>query len=58
MKRSQAQFFVKCCIQRPFKENMTALIKMWRSEAISSPSEVKKGEAEASALNALRFDGF
>ena len=29
MKRSQAQFFVKYCIQRPFVENVTAIIKLW-----------------------------
>ena len=28
-KPSQAQFFVKYCIQKPFIGNVTALIKMW-----------------------------
>ena len=29
-KRSRAQFFVKYCIQFPFEENVTAIIKSWR----------------------------
>ena len=59
MKQSQAQFLVKCCIQRPFIKNVTALIKTWHFlEGISSPLAVKKGEAESGALNASRCDGF
>ena len=34
---------MKYCIQRPFVENVTALIKMWRFlEGVSSPSVDKK----------------
>ena len=46
-KWSQAQFFVKSCSQRPFVENVMALIKMWCLEGISSPLVEKKCEAEA-----------
>ena len=50
-KRLQAQFFVKCCIQRPFIKNVTALIKIWHFlEGILSPLVKKKGEAEAGVL--------
>ena len=49
----------EACVQRPFIENVTALIKMWRFlEGILLPSAVKKGEAESGALNASRCDGF
>ena len=58
-KRSQAQFFVKYCIQRPFVEIVTAVIKTWRLlEGVSSPLAEKKGEAEAGALYALRYEVF
>ena len=49
-KRLHSQFFVKYCIQRPFVENVTALIKMWcffRRRFIDFSR--KKGEAEAEA---------
>ena len=53
--RLQAQFSVKYCIQMPFVENMTALIKMWRFlEGILSPSAEKKGQAEGGTLYASR----
>ena len=43
--------------QKLFVENVTTLIKMWRFlEGVSSPSAVKKGEAEAGTLNASRCD--
>ena len=59
MKRLQAQFFVKYCIQRPFVENMTALIKMWHFlEGVLLPSAEKKGQAEGGALYASRCDVF
>ena len=42
-KPSQAQFFVKYCIQKPFKGNVTALIKMWCFlEGVSSTTVEKK----------------
>ena len=57
--RLQAHFSVKYCIQRPFVENMTALIKMWRFlEGILSPSAEKKGQAEGGTLYASRCDIF
>ena len=44
-------------IQKLFVENVTTLIKMWRFlERVSSPSAVKKGEAEAGTLYAWRCD--
>ena len=52
---------MKYCVQRLFIENicMTALIKMRHFlEGVSSPSAVKKGEAEASALYISRCDIF
>ena len=58
-KRLHSQFFVKYCIQRPFVENVTALIKMWhffRRHFIDFGG--KKGEAEADALYASRCDVF
>ena len=58
MKQLQAQFFVKYCIQRPFVENVTALIKLWRFLEGVSPSREKKGEAEGTALHASRCDVF
>ena len=58
MKGSQAQFFVKYCIQRSFVENVTALIKLWRFLEGVSPSREKKGEAEGTALYASRCDIF
>ena len=42
MKRSQAQFFVKYCIQKPFVENVTALIELWRFLEGVSPSREKR----------------
>ena len=57
--RLQAQFSVKYCIQRPFVENMTALIKMWRFlEGILSPSAEKKDQAEGGTLYGSRCDIF
>jgi len=53
MKQSQAQFFVKYCIKRPFVENIIALIKMW-----CFLEGGKKGEAQADALYASRCDVF
>ena len=55
-KPSQAQFFVKYCIQKAFIGNVTALIKMWCFlEGVSSTTvEKKKGEAEAGALHGSR----
>ena len=42
-KQSQAQFLVKYFIQRPFIENVAALIKSWSFlKGISSPSAEKK----------------
>ena len=59
MTRLQAQFSVKYCSQRPFVENMTALIKMWRFlEGILSPSAEKKGQAEGGTLYGSRCDNF
>ena len=51
-------FLVKYFIQRPFIENVAALIKSWSFlEGISSPSAEKKiGEAETGALYASRSD--
>ena len=44
-------------IQKLFVENVTTLIKMWSFlERVSSPSAVKKGEAEAGTLYAWRCD--
>ena len=41
-------FFVKYCIQRPFAESVTALIKMWRFlEGVFVAIGGKKGKAEA-----------
>ena len=49
-------FFVKYCIQGPFAEIVTAVIKAWRFlEGVSSPLAEKKGEAEAGASYALRY---
>ena len=45
----KAQFFVKYCIQRPFVENMTVLIKLWRFLESVSPSREKKVKQKALA---------
>ena len=49
---------MKYCIQRPFIENVTEIIKIWRFlDSMLSPLMEKKGEAEANgALYALRCD--
>ena len=62
-KRLHSQFFVKYCIQRPFVENVTALIKMWRffrrrSIDFSRKKGEAEAEAEANALYASRCDIF
>ena len=50
---------MKYCIQGPFAEIVTAVIKAWRFlEGVSSPLAEKKGEAEAGALYALRCEVF
>ena len=51
---------MKYCIQGPFAEIVTAVIKAWRFlEGASSPlAKKKKGEAEAGALYALRCEVF
>ena len=51
---------MKYCIQRPFIENVTEIINIWRFlEGILSRLAEKKGEAEPNgALYALRCDVF
>ena len=62
-KRLHCKFFVKYCIQRPFVENVTALIKMWRFFRrrfidFSRKKGEAEAEAEANALYASRCDVF
>ena len=60
-KRLHSQFFAKYCIQRPFVENVTALIKMWcffRRRFIDFSRKKGEAEAEADALYASRCDVF